>query len=838
MTNKRNNRIKISLTDFAVGTIGFIVLLTLYYGWGQPLLQWANQYTVINRILSPLDTPSFVLSFMCLAAVIIGLEFWYFFIRNGRLSVPSAVIALFLAVVLCDNRFFADTWTFRPLCKGSAITYFDILGILIITPIIFTFVRYLDRLRSRMQKDKKCSFSDMPIENDDEDCLDRLSFADGVAKQLLELNAEVCPVSIAIVAPWGSGKTSFINLLKIRWKKEAHPHCVVDFSPWHYSDGVNITIAFFEQLIAVVNPINARLSTILKRYLRVLTEIDIDSLYHLNKFIASPNNDLKSLYSEVYDELKDSQKTFIIVIDDIDRLEAKEILEVFKIIRGSADFPHLKFVCAFDKNYVLETIKSYSLGITDRYLEKFFELEYWLPSYDDQKIIEVLNNRCKAFLDEDDQAKFSEYLAPHNKRIFGRSMSPTENGITNLRIANRWLKAIEISYKELKKEVLINDLADLELLKIVSPSIFELLRSKWQEFTVDDRGKLSLWEDKEDSQNRENDYIQSLFGQEKLNLFQTEVFINLTEGQKENIKKIMSRLLPEYGAGKSLSFSNIAYTSRYFYQHLQDCEISISEFSALMELDYESFKKELSNPAYDNKFRWLSIHLNNHHPNTIEDALLYIKKIFLIAQKNSNILVVDPFDFYRKLSAFPKDTERIKECLSDSITEHRGSKATLLFLEATKRLCPENIYSMYFEPDFPVHEAYRIMKFAIEDNCPFADVSRCFWSTSKYSCVRQDGRQVETVVYNDNAVHLYREYWENNIEYLHEELVETLNPTEQEKHYVISSIAFDLWGKDLEGLKALLNKYPADSKLSITLDFINKSLANGNKGISFEFKRK
>ena len=763
MANKLIDSIRANFSDLSIGAIGLLALLTLYSGWGQLFLQWACQYNLINRIFAPVDSPIFVLSFLCLAIIIIGYEYWYILKRNGKLGEVSIIILLFLTIVLFDNRFLENVWTFKPLWKRSIITYFDIIGLVIGGPIIFSIIRYINALKSRKQKNRNLAISDMPIENDDEDCLDRLSFADGLANHILELNAEACPVSIAVVAPWGNGKTSFINLLKNRWEKDVQNHHIIDFSPWHYSDGVNITKAFFEQLIAVVSPINVRLSTVLKRYLRVQSEIDISSISNLNKFIKSPSNDLKNLYKDAYDELKNSQKSFIIVIDDIDRLEANEILEVFKIIRGSADFPHLKFVCVFDKNYVLEAIKAHSPGITDKYLEKFFELEYWLPAYDNNRIIEILNDRCRAFLDEDDQNSFKEYLTPHDGRVFGRSMSPTENGITNLRIANRWIKAIEMSYKELKNEVLINDLADLELIKIVSPSIYELLRSKWQFFTVEDRGVLSLWKDKKESHNRETDFIESLFRQEKLNLYQTDVFKNLTDEQKDNIKKIMSRLLPEYGAGKSLSFSNIAYTSRYFYQHLQDSEISVSEFDSLMKLDYESFKKKISDSKYDNKLRWLSIHLNKYNPKTIEDALLYIKRVFLVSQKKSNIIIVDPYDFYHKLSLFPKDTERIKECLRNAITEHRGSTATLLFLDATKHHCPEKIYSMYFEEDFPANEAYRIMEFAVADNRPLADVSRCFWSTAKYSYVRQDGQQIEKVHYMDEAVQLYRKYWENKV---------------------------------------------------------------------------
>ena len=97
----------------------------------------------------------------------------------------------------------------------------------------------------------------------------------------------------------------------------------------------------------------------------------------------------------MYQELQNNGQKFIIVIDDIDRLEASEILEIFKIIRGSADFPNLKFVCAFDKSYILSSLSNLSIAINDKYLEKFFQLEYWLPSYYDKKSEESLYSNPK-----------------------------------------------------------------------------------------------------------------------------------------------------------------------------------------------------------------------------------------------------------------------------------------------------------------------------------------------------------------------------------------------------------------------------------------------------------
>lgn len=65
------------------------------------------------------------------------------------------------------------------------------------------------------------------------------------------------------------------------------------------------------------------------------------------------------------------------MIDDLDRLDADEILEVLKLIRNTANFPYLKFVVACDRKYVIEQLRS--RAIDEKYLEKIFMVDFQLP---------------------------------------------------------------------------------------------------------------------------------------------------------------------------------------------------------------------------------------------------------------------------------------------------------------------------------------------------------------------------------------------------------------------------------------------------------------------------
>lgn len=163
------------------------------------------------------------------------------------------------------------------------------------------------------------------------------------------------------------------------------------------------------------------------------------------------------------------------------------------LVRSSANFPNLKFICAFDKQYVVNELANESSAITERSLEKFFRIDYWLPSYDLEKIRQLLLQLCEGFLSDSDLKNFGEYLLIDNRPAFGRVPHPIKDGITNLRIAYRWIESIEVSYSHLKDNVLIENLADIELLKLIAPAFFDSLRTNWRSYVEETGHGLKLW---------------------------------------------------------------------------------------------------------------------------------------------------------------------------------------------------------------------------------------------------------------------------------------------------------------------------------------------------------
>ena len=88
---------------------------------------------------------------------------------------------------------------------------------------------------------------DNPIEYHEDDVLERAGLAIAFARRVLELDASH-GTTIGVFGPWGSGKTSFINLARKTFEQEGA--LILDFNPWLFSGAEQLVERFFTELSA------------------------------------------------------------------------------------------------------------------------------------------------------------------------------------------------------------------------------------------------------------------------------------------------------------------------------------------------------------------------------------------------------------------------------------------------------------------------------------------------------------------------------------------------------------------------------------------------------------
>ena len=92
--------------------------------------------------------------------------------------------------------------------------------------------------------------NDNPIENLCDDVLGRAEVAESFAQHVLALDATEGAV-VGVFGPWGSGKTSFLNLAKApKYEPSAH---VVHFNPWLFSGTEQLIHQFFSSALLTIS---------------------------------------------------------------------------------------------------------------------------------------------------------------------------------------------------------------------------------------------------------------------------------------------------------------------------------------------------------------------------------------------------------------------------------------------------------------------------------------------------------------------------------------------------------------------------------------------------------
>ncbi|MCS4238683.1 putative KAP-like P-loop ATPase [Myroides gitamensis] len=270
--------------------------------------------------------------------------------------------------------------------------------------------------------------------------------------------------SIGIIGKWGQGKSSFLNLLKEQYDKDGNENVIINFNPRYSKDLKSIPFDFFELLISKLKTYNIEFSNTFKEYLNAIKVIDKTRI--LEALTSSPVFLDKELTKDnLNTEFRKIGKKIIVFIDDLDRLQADEIIEIFKILDYTASFSNVVFITAYDKDYVNGILDTRYHKAESFFSDKFFNKEIFLPPIGKDIIYKYLNEKIEQSFDKstDEFEKIMNTLYIRENIIHKVFLS--------LRDVKRFLNIFIYRYHKLKGYLDFNDLFLLFILK-----------SKWYDF--------------------------------------------------------------------------------------------------------------------------------------------------------------------------------------------------------------------------------------------------------------------------------------------------------------------------------------------------------------------
>ena len=238
-----------------------------------------------------------------------------------------------------------------------------------------------------------------PIQNDvaiKRECDDWLGFSATVKVLfedlcLLDLRRE--SLTMGIIAEWGKGKSSFINLLMNEVKK--HGDIIIRFNPRGSKSAANIQEDFFDAFATELSKCYAGFGFLLGRYtkhLGLLGQYEWTRPLESLLMLLLPDKDVEA----INEAISTLGKRIYVVIDDLDRLTGEEIIEVLKLVDRNASFNNVVFVMAYDKEYVNNVLRKHlDHGLDHSFIDKYVTWEVTLPEVDSG----VLKEKMRGYLE-------------------------------------------------------------------------------------------------------------------------------------------------------------------------------------------------------------------------------------------------------------------------------------------------------------------------------------------------------------------------------------------------------------------------------------------------------
>jgi len=523
---------------------------------------------------------------------------------------------------------------------------------------------------------------DNPITSKELDLLKRNPLAEKIADFISKLEDKESLV-IGIEGEWGSGKTSFINLI-IDKLKINDKSIIVKFNPWHFSNQNELVKDFFYSLSSLLkqdddpkktNRIKNYVEKLInKNEINIIPEISFCGFkIKLGEYKPINNQTLEKQKEEIDKLLNEFDKKIVIIIDDIDRLDSEETKLIFKLVKLTANFSNTIFLLAYDRTKVANRITEDGIP-GEEYLKKIIQLGFTLPNPDPHDFQKILFNDIDKIIKGGDNKYWDR------TRWGNLFYSALKNLFLNIRDIKRYINSLRLDLEIIKMEE-INpiDFLGVEAIRVFAPDVYSAIGSNKETF-IRLESLVAGYDTSGENKSRK----------ETIEKIINEKLTGRSDEYKETIRELIKRLFPQVDG----LYSNMNYGydwekewrlklqvcskdifDKYFSLSIRSTtlsEVSIKELLNSLN-DEVVFNKKMEELKKDDKIRLILDRLPDHLEELDENQ----KKNLLINIFNFLETVED-----KRRGAFDlQDTETLTLRLSYQVLKTINSDKQKNFLE-------------------------------------------------------------------------------------------------------------------------------------------------------------
>lgn len=332
------------------------------------------------------------------------------------------------------------------------------------------------------------AYNDQPIEIPGEDRFGIDPFARTLATSICKLKSPNGSV-IALNGPWGSGKSSAVNLIRHHLAEpvKANELALIDFACWWFRGEDALALAFFRELYAGLAPsLGDKLKKLLPKLGARLVRLgsiaggaaDLAgaggagvltgrALEWLGGLIEQEES-VEKLHGELAKVLADQAKRFLIIIDDIDRLSPDEALLIFRLVKSVGCLPNVMYLLVYDRQLAEKIVSEHYPSEGPHYLEKIVQAAFELPEPSSADVRQHLLALIESICGTPGESEMVRFM-----NIFHEGVAPV---MRTPRDVARFTNSLSVTWPAVAGEVNLADFLALEVLRLLHPHIYRAIR--------------------------------------------------------------------------------------------------------------------------------------------------------------------------------------------------------------------------------------------------------------------------------------------------------------------------------------------------------------------------
>lgn len=356
---------------------------------------------------------------------------------------------------------------------------------------------HVDAVAESAQPVRARGWHDDPIETVAQDRLGRAAVAERLAGLIGDGHSAESSTVYGLEGPWGCGKSSVIAMIITTLRSRPEDWKVVAFTPWATTGTDGLLSEFFAALASAA-PETAdkkRLRAKLSDYMAIARPFAglipvaggaaAEATKVLEKRLDKP---WKQLFDELAKEIQALGFPVLVVVDDIDRLQSRELLDLLKVVRLIGRFPGVDFLLAYDEQTLVEILQgggrdTLSTARARAFMEKIVQYPLSIPPLLTSQIIRLLDDGLTEILTEERiEARF------HKQRFSSVLQTTMPSQLRTPRAIERFLAQVreEMPLHELN-EIDDTDLVLTVFLRVQFPEVFSRLQ-EWKPELTSNRG--------------------------------------------------------------------------------------------------------------------------------------------------------------------------------------------------------------------------------------------------------------------------------------------------------------------------------------------------------------